>query len=126
MNAWTHQDSGGREVANNIYIVDIVGFHFLHEGDADRSPPTFADLELPEQGLDLAFLHDWFVLNDGREVVTDILKPGAVVLMHHRWERAAETRQRVELLAADITPILPPVTVFGAEFESAAFDARSN
>ena len=126
VNACSVWHSGGREVANNIYIVDINGFRFLHEGDADRSPPTFADLELPEQGLDLAFLHDWFVLNDGREVVTDILKPRAVVLMHHRWERAAETRQRIELLAADINSTLPPITVLGAELESTAFDVRSN
>lgn len=117
--------SGGREVANNIYIVDISGFHFLHEGDADRSPPTFAELELPEQGLDIAFLHDWFVLNDGRDVVTDILKPGAVVLMHHRWERAAETRRRVESLPVEIASTLPPITVFAAELESTTFDARS-
>ena len=126
VNACSVWHSGGREVANNIYIVDINGFRFLHEGDADRSPPTFADLELPEQGLDLVFLHDWFVLNDGREVVTDILKPRAVVLMHHRWERAAETRQRIELLAADINSTLPPITVLGAELESTAFDVRSN
>ena len=116
--------SGGREVANNIYIVEIDGFRFLHEGDADRSPATFPGLELPEGGLDLAFMHDWFVLNDGREVVTDILQPRAVVLMHHRWERAAETRQRLEQLPMEIASTLPPVTVFGAELESATFDAR--
>lgn len=118
--------SGDRKVANNIYIVEMDGFRFLHEGDADRSPATFASLEIGPAGLDLAFMHDWFVLNDGREVVTDILQPQAVVLMHHRWERAAETRKRVELLAADITSTLPPITVFRAELESAAFDARSN
>jgi len=116
--------SGGREVANNIYIVEMNGFRFLHEGDADRSPATFAGLEDVADRLDLAFLHDWFVLNDGREVVTDILKPRAVVLMHHRWERAAEARHRLEQLPAEITSTLPPVTVFGAELESAAFDVR--
>jgi L-ascorbate metabolism protein UlaG (beta-lactamase superfamily) len=110
--------SGGREVANNIYIVDMDGFRFLHEGDADRSPATFARLDLPEQGLDLAFMHDWFVLNAGRPVVTEILKPRAVVLMHHRWERAVETRQRVEQLAAEIASSLPPITVLGSELES--------
>jgi L-ascorbate metabolism protein UlaG (beta-lactamase superfamily) len=118
--------SGGREVANNVYIVEMDGFRFLHEGDADRSPATFVSLESGSAGLDLAFMHDWFVLNDGREVVTDILQPRAVVLMHHRWERAVETRKRVELLAAEITSTLPPITVFGAELESAAFETRSN
>lgn len=110
--------SGGREVANNIYIVDMDGFRFLHEGDADRSPATFARLELPEQGLDLAFLHDWFVLNAGHPVVSEILEPRTVVLMHHRWERADETRRRVEQLAAEIASTLPPITVLGSELES--------
>jgi L-ascorbate metabolism protein UlaG (beta-lactamase superfamily) len=114
--------SGGREVANNIYVVEMDGFRFLHEGDADRSPATFAGLELPAEGLDLAFMHDWFVLNDGREVVTEILRPKAVVLMHHRWERAAETRQRIEQLPAEISSTLPPITVLGAELESATFE----
>ena len=118
--------SGGREVANNIYIVEMNGFHFLHEGDADRSPTSFADLELPEGGLDLAFVHDWFVLNDGREVVTEILRPKAVVLMHHRWERAAETRQRVERLPTEIASILPSIKVFGAERETSSFDFLTN
>jgi L-ascorbate metabolism protein UlaG (beta-lactamase superfamily) len=123
INACSVWHSGGREVANNIYIVDMDGFRFLHEGDADRSPATFSRLELPEQGLDLAFMHDWFVLNDGREVVTEILRPEAVVLMHHRWERAAETRQRVEQLSAEIASTLPPVIVFGSELEGAIFQS---
>jgi L-ascorbate metabolism protein UlaG (beta-lactamase superfamily) len=114
--------SGGSSDANNIFVVEIGGFRILHEGDADRSPATFAGLELPPKGLDLAFLHDWFVLNDGRPVVTDILQPRAVVLMHHRWERAAETRLRVEHLPEDSAASLPPITVFGAELESAVFE----
>ena len=118
--------SGGREVANNIYLVEMGDFRFLHEGDADRLPATFASLDVGAERLDLAFLHDWFVLNDGRGVVTEILRPSAVVLMHHRWERAAETRQRVEQLPEEIASTLPPVTVFGAERESASFDTRPN
>ena len=114
--------SGGREVANNIYLVEMDGFRFLHEGDADRSPTTFAGLELPEKGLDLAFMHDWFVLNEGRGVVTEILRPRAVVLMHHRWERAAETRQRIDSLPGDVVSTLPPITVLEAELESVAFE----
>jgi L-ascorbate metabolism protein UlaG (beta-lactamase superfamily) len=124
VNACRVWHSGGRKVANNVYIVDIDGFRFLHEGDADRAPATFAGLDLPEQGLDLVFAHDWFVLNAGREVLTDIFNPGAVVLMHHRWERAAETRQRVEELPVDIASDLPPVTILGSEFERATFARR--
>lgn len=122
VNACSVWHSGGREVANNIYIVEMDGFHFLHEGDADRSPATFASLELPEGGLDLAFVHDWFVLNDGLEVVTEILQPEAVVLMHHRWEKAGEARQRIDQLPAEIASTLPPISVFGAECESASFN----
>jgi L-ascorbate metabolism protein UlaG (beta-lactamase superfamily) len=118
--------SGGGDIANNIYIVDIDGFRFLHEGDADRSPTTFAGLPIGETGFDLAFLHDWFVLNDGREVVTDILRPGAVVLMHHRWAAAIETRDRLDALPLEIAATMPPVTVFGAELESAVFGSTAD
>ena len=113
--------SGGSEIANNLYIVDMQGFRWLHEGDADRSPATFAGLPIGESGLDLAFLHDWFVLNDGRKILTGILDPGAVVLMHHRWATASETRDRVARLPSEIAASLPPVTVFAAELESAVF-----
>jgi L-ascorbate metabolism protein UlaG (beta-lactamase superfamily) len=113
--------SGGGEIFNNIAIVEMDGFRFLHEGDAERSSTTFASLELPEEGLDLAFLHDWFVLNAGREVLTEIVQPRAVVLMHHRWERAEETRERVNQLPDAVASALPPVTVFGAEGESIVF-----
>jgi len=44
--------------------------------------------------------------------------------MHHRWERDTETRQRAEQLPVEIASTLSPVTVFGAERESASFDAR--
>jgi L-ascorbate metabolism protein UlaG (beta-lactamase superfamily) len=114
-----HSGSGG--IINNIYIVEMDGFRFLHEGDADRDPSTFTTLDLPEEGLDLAFMHDWFVLNAGRAVLTEILEPRAVILMHHRWERAEETRERVEQLPDDLASTLPPVTVFGAELENAVF-----
>ena len=113
--------SGGSETENNLYIVDIDGFRFLHEGDADRSPATFSGLDLGDAGIDLAFLHDWFVLNEGREVVTEILQPRAIVLMHHRWELAADTRRRVADLPEEIASTLPPVAVLGAELESAVF-----
>jgi L-ascorbate metabolism protein UlaG (beta-lactamase superfamily) len=113
--------SGGSDIANNLYIVDMEGFRWLHEGDAERSPATFAGLPVGETGLDLAFMHDWFVLNDGREVVTDILRPRALILMHHRWAAAAETRDRLEKLPPEIAAVLPPITVFGAELDSAVF-----
>jgi L-ascorbate metabolism protein UlaG (beta-lactamase superfamily) len=115
--------SGSGEIINNIYIVEMGRFRFLHEGDADRDPSTFAALDLPEEGLDLAFMHDWFVLNAGRGVLTEILEPRAVVLMHHRWEQAAEARSRLENLPEDVASILPPVTVFGAELETVVFEA---
>ncbi len=117
---------GGGKITNNIYLVDMEEFRWLHEGDADRSPATFSALPVGDASLDLAFLHDWFVLNDGRKVVTDILRPKAVVLMHHRWTAATETRNRVEELPAEVRAELPPVTVFGAELERAIFFPASH
>jgi hypothetical protein len=38
--------------------------------------------------------------------------------MHHRWERAEETKKRIKQLPDGVASALPPVTVFAAEGES--------
>jgi len=117
--------SGGRQVANNIYVVEMDGFRFLHEGDADRSPATFRLVDVGAAGLDLAFMHDWFVFNDGRPIVSEILKPRAVVLMHHRWEKAPEAQLQLVKLPEEIASALPTITIFGAELESRTFESST-
>ena len=114
--------SGGGEPVNNIYIVDLDGIRFLHEGDADMGRETFEGLDIGSFRLDLAFMHGWYAFDsNGREIVTDILRPRALVLMHDRWVVAAETRDRIAGLPPEVAATLPPITVFGAEGQNASF-----
>jgi L-ascorbate metabolism protein UlaG (beta-lactamase superfamily) len=114
--------SGSPELTNHLYRVNLGGFRFVHEGDADLSAATFQDLGLANEGLDLAFLHSWWVTSDaGRKAVRRWLEPKAIVLMHHRWATAPETRERLARLSPEVLEELPPVKVFSAEAEREIF-----
>ncbi|MCP4902037.1 MAG: hypothetical protein GY906_34155, partial [bacterium] len=116
--------SGGTETANNVYWLEVDGFRFLHEGDADSAPGTLRDLDLPGGGVDLALLHDWYVFSeDGRGIMASLLRPQAVVLTHLRWSTVKEKRKRLAALDPEVTAKLPPVTVFAGETARARFSA---
>ncbi len=118
--------SGSPGLTNHLYRVDLAGFRWVHEGDADLSAATFRDLELGGEGLDLAFLHSWWVTSDaGRDVVGRWLRPRAVVLMHDRWAMAEATRGRLARLPSEVLRALPPVTVFGTELGRETFGSGS-
>lgn len=112
----------GAETPNNIYLVEIDGFTFLHEGDAERTMETFGRVPIPAEGLDVAFLHDPFVFDpETRKILTEVINPRAVVLVHLRWDAAKPTRQRLAELDPELAQTLPPVTVFGAETARSTF-----
>jgi L-ascorbate metabolism protein UlaG (beta-lactamase superfamily) len=118
--------SGIPSVTNLVYRVDLSGVSFVHEGDVDLSDKTFTGLGLAEDGLDLAFLHSWWVSSDeGRSATLRDLHPSRIVLMHHRWALAQEARDRVEQLPVEGRKRLPPVSVFGAESERRTFQFNS-
>ena len=112
----------GAETPNNIYVVEIDGFTFLHEGDAERTMESFGGVPIPDGGLDVAFLHDNFVFeSDTRTILTETLSPRAVVLIHLRWDAAKPTRKRLAELDPEVVQTLPPITVFGAETARSTF-----
>jgi L-ascorbate metabolism protein UlaG (beta-lactamase superfamily) len=112
----------GAETANNIYVVEIDGFTFLHEGDAEDTTETLSQITVPDGGLDVAFLHDRFVFDPaGRTILTEVIGARAVVLMHLRWDAAKPTRKRLAELDPEVVENLPPITVFGAETARSTF-----
>ena len=116
--------SGGRDPDNMIFIVDIDGFRFLHEGDADMTRAAFEGLDLGHGDLDLCFMHGWYATGGGRSIVTDLLRPRALVLMHHRWVKASQEREAVDRIKPEDAAALPPITVFSAESEKKKFQIR--
>ena len=116
--------AGGGAPDNVIFIVTIDGFRFLHEGDADMTRTAFAGLDLGEGALDLCFMHGWYATGGGRDIVTEILRPRQLVLMHHRWAQASDERAAVDRLKPERAAELPPVSVFSAEMERKRFQIR--
>ncbi len=112
----------GTETANNTYVVEIDSFAFLHEGDADDTTETLSQITVPDGGLDVAFLHDRFVFDpDARAILTEVINPRAVVLMHLRWDAAKATKKRLAELDPEVDESLPPITAFGAETARSTF-----
>lgn len=60
---------------------------------------------------------------DGRDIVTELLRPHALVLMHHRWAQVRETREAVDRFTPEDATTLPPITIFSAELERKVFQA---
>ena len=116
--------AGGGDPDNLIFVVNMDGFRFLHEGDADMTSAAFRSLDLGEKGLDLCFMHGWYAYGGGRSIVTELLRPRELVLMHHRWVQAPEEREYLEQLRPEAAAELPPVTVFAAELERTTFQIR--
>jgi L-ascorbate metabolism protein UlaG (beta-lactamase superfamily) len=116
--------AGGGDPDNLVFVVDLDGFRFLHEGDADMTPTAFRGLDLGEGGLDLCFMHGWYAYGGGCGIVTELLRPRELVLMHHRWVQAPQEREQVEHVRSGTAAKLPPVTVFAAELERKTFRIR--
>jgi len=116
--------AGGGDPDNMIFIVTIDGFRFFHEGDADMTRSAFEGLDLGDGGLHLAFMHGWYATGDGRSIVTELLHPRQLVLMHHRWAQASNEREAVDRLRPEHTAELPPITVFSAELERKRFQIQ--
>ena len=70
------------------------------------------------------FMHGWYAYGGGRGIVTELLGPRELVLMHHRWVQAPQEREHVEQLRPEAAADLPPVTVFAAELERKTFQIR--
>jgi len=78
-----HSGYPGYLMENVLYVVEIDGVRILHVGDAVPSATTFAGIDPELLAVDVAFLPSWFVTDrEGRDVVTRLLHPRCVVLMH--------------------------------------------
>jgi len=76
--------SGDRGSPDNLmYLIEIEGWHILHEGDSDGKPETFIKFGLGKETIDLALVHFWFPLSPGgAKILQEILKPEHIGLIH--------------------------------------------
>jgi len=71
------------EIQNLGHIIKLGGKKLLHVGDADTSIENFDKFNLDEEGIDVAFLPDWFLLGtEGQSLIRDHIKPKQIVAVH--------------------------------------------
>jgi len=105
--------SGQREEPQNLmYLVEMEGRTFFHEGDSDGSPATFTQLGLGDADIDLALVHFWFPTNlEAERILQGILKADHVGLFHlpkRLMEDAPETIAQVSGNYADMFLLMHP------------------
>ncbi|HSE19430.1 MAG TPA: MBL fold metallo-hydrolase [Pyrinomonadaceae bacterium] len=88
----------GRHAAiqNLGHIIKLGGKKLLHVGDADTSIENFANFNLDKEGIDVAFLPDWFLLSsEGQTLVRDHIKPKQLVAVHVSPSEGARVAERI-------------------------------
>jgi L-ascorbate metabolism protein UlaG (beta-lactamase superfamily) len=75
------------------HIIKLGGKKLLHVGDEDTSIENFADFNLDKEGIDVAFLPDWFLLgSEGQTLIREHIKPRQIVAVHvsrRCWKRSS-------------------------------------
>ena len=70
-------------IQNLGHLVKLGGKKLLHVGDADTAIENFQDLNLDEEGIDIAFIPYWFLVDEeGRKVVREHIKPKQIIAVH--------------------------------------------
>jgi len=70
-------------IQNLGHIIKLGGKKLLHVGDADTSIENFANFNLDKEGIDIAFLPDWFLLySEGQTLIRDHIKPKQLIAIH--------------------------------------------
>jgi L-ascorbate metabolism protein UlaG (beta-lactamase superfamily) len=85
-------------IQNLGHIIKLGGKKLLHVGDADTSVENFEKFNLDEEGIDIAFLPDWFLLySEGQTLVREHIKPKQIIAVHvspsNSEKAAAQIRQ---------------------------------
>ena len=88
----------GRHAAiqNLGHVIKIGGKKLLHVGDADTGVENFQDLNLDEEGIDIAFIPIWFLLDDeGRTIVREHIKPKQIIAVHISPSEAGQVPEQI-------------------------------
>lgn len=79
-------------IQNLGHIIHLGGRKLLHVGDAAATAETFAAFDLEEEGIDVAFLPAWFLMDEeGVALVREHINPRHVVAVHVSPGNAART-----------------------------------
>jgi L-ascorbate metabolism protein UlaG (beta-lactamase superfamily) len=95
----TDHDGGTGRNENVMVLIKVNGRAIFHEGDARIGLAEFARLDLAEEAIDLAILHEWYLTTDeGTRIVRELLKPQHLLVAHVPVRLLADTPGRIEQL----------------------------
>jgi L-ascorbate metabolism protein UlaG (beta-lactamase superfamily) len=84
-------------IQNLGHVIKLGGKKLLHVGDVDASAEIFEKFELDEEGIDIAFLPVWFLLESaGQTVVREHIKPKQIIVVHCSPSEAGDVVRRVK------------------------------
>lgn len=93
-------------IQNLGHVIRMGGKKLLHLGDAVPSKEIFEPFNLDEEGIDIAFIPYWFLLEeDGQALVREHINPGHIIAVHISPDRA-------EIEAGKIRQAFPNAVAF--------------
>jgi len=102
-------------IQNLGHIIKLGGKKLLHVGDADTSIENFANFNLDKEGIDIAFLPDWFLLySEGQTLIRDHIKPKQLIAVHVSPSNA-------ERVATQVRQTFPGAVAFTTMLERKQF-----
>lgn len=78
-----HTGARHATIQNLGHVVKVGGKKILHIGDADMATDNFEKFNLDEEGIDIAFLPMWFLIDsEGQTLVREHIKPRQIIAVH--------------------------------------------
>ncbi len=110
------------DIENYCYLLDYAGRKVFIIGDGDYDAAYFAQM-LEGETIEVAFINPLFInLTEGREVITQALKPARVIVYHIPF--ADRDRGFRKLVKTDIEKnqgSLPPIDILWDELQEISF-----
>jgi L-ascorbate metabolism protein UlaG (beta-lactamase superfamily) len=98
-------------IQNLGHIIKLGGKKLLHVGDADTAVENFEKFNLDEEGIDIAFLPDWFLLgSEGQAIIREHIKAKQIIAVHI-------SPSYRETIAAQIKQVFPNAIAFTTMLE---------
>jgi L-ascorbate metabolism protein UlaG (beta-lactamase superfamily) len=98
-------------IQNLGHIIKLGGKKLLHVGDADTTIENFDELNLDEEGIDIAFIPFWFLIDKaGQSIVKEQIKPRHIIAVHMDAFGIDKTTRRIK-------EVFPDAIVFTTIFE---------
>lgn len=105
--AQRHMGKEDAKVISLGFLMDLGGKKILHIGDAGWEDENFAPYNLPDEHIDIAFIHYWFLLDcEGRRIIDTYIKPKKIVVTHIPYDELRRDYKRIKEYYPDVEVFL--------------------